>query len=197
MRLYRIALIGILAAALAGCGVEPSPASNATPASPSPTAPLPGPSTGEDPLINSLPLIWLSVGQACGLLTISEASRLLVSPLGGMPVGVAVGGDHVECTYQDQGSQSIGRYIKVSISRIGFDVLADQVNLHRGAHTLEVGGFQGIGADAENDPVHDEAVLCVKLAKSTSDPALWIEAPTSIIARAAAALILPRLAALP
>ncbi len=35
----------------------------------------------------------------------------------------------------------------------------------------------------------------MKLARDNADPALWIEAPTSAIANAAAQLILPRLAA--
>ena len=53
-----------------------------------------------------------------------------------------------------------------------------------------------IGAEAEEYPVIDEAVLCVRLAKEAQDPALWIEAPTSAIAEGAAGLILLRLAAL-
>ena len=186
MRLLRIAIIGIFVLAVSGCiGGRPSGA-----ATPTPTA-------TDDPVMYTVLFTSLSASQACSLLTAGEAGQLLGHELNGAPAGVSDRGDHVQCLYQDQGNEAAGHYIKVAINRIGFDGLAAVVNLHRGAHTLEVGGFQAIGADAETDPVDDEAVLCVKLARDSSDPALWIEAPTSASAKAAADLILPRLAALP
>jgi len=91
---------------------------------------------------------------------------------------------------------TVGHFIKVAMDRLGFDGMAAQVNIHRGAHTLVVSGFQAIGADTETDPINEEAVLVVRIARNGQDPALWVEAPTSVAAKAAAELILPRLAAL-
>ena len=85
---------------------------------------------------------------------------------------------------------------KVEINPIGFADEAIQVDLRRGAHTLNVAGYQAIGADAQTDPSVAEAVLSIRIATLTSDPALWIEAPTAASARQAAGLILPRLAVL-
>ena len=139
----------------------------------------------------------LTTEQTCALLTPAEATTILGSALKQQPGGISDPGDHAMCVYQVATGMLEGTYIKVEINRIGFAGEAELVNLHRGAHTLKVGGFEAIGADAETDPVNEEAVLSVKLAKDVADPALWIEAPTSIAAQKAADLILPRLGALP
>ena len=150
-----------------------------------------------DPVIASSSLVWLTTAQTCSLLSAAEATTILGSALKESPGGISDPGDHALCIYEDATGILEGTYIKVEINRIGFAGEADLVNLHRGAHTLKVGGFEAIGADAETDPVNEEAVLSVKLAKNVADPALWIEAPTSLVAQKAAALILPRLAAVP
>jgi len=193
----RLALVGpILIAclvALAACAT--TPAATPSPAAPSPSA---APSNSlDDPVIDSAGLTSLTVGQVCALLTADEASALLGSRLMASPVGISEPGNHAQCLYEDASALLAGTYIKVDINGFGFSGEATTVNLHRGAHTLRVGGFEAIGADAETDPAIENAVLSVKLAKAASDPALWIEAPTSSIARQAAVLILPRLAALP
>jgi hypothetical protein len=130
----------------------------------------------------------------CALMTAAEAAALLGSPLEQTPSGQAAGGQDTDCVYQDAEVVVAGTYIKIEINRLGFSGQATLINLHRGAHTLKVGGFEAIGADAQKDPVIEEAVLSVKLAKDAQDPALWIEAPTSAIAQQAAVLILSRLA---
>ncbi len=190
MRLPRITILGIIVLAVSACFGGTSAGSPYGAASPTPTA-------TDDPVMYTVLFTSLSASQACSLLTVAEAGQILGRQLEGAPAGLSDRGDHVQCLYQDQGNQVPGNYIKVAINRIGFDGLAGLVNLHRGAHTLEIGGFQAIGADAETSPVNDEAVLSIKLARNDSDPALWIEAPTSASAKAVADLILPRLAALP
>jgi hypothetical protein len=193
MQLGRIAIVCLLAIALAACATPPAatPSASAPSASPEPSNAL------DDPVIESAGLASLTGGQVCGLLTASEASALLGGRLMADPAGVSQPGDHADCVYQDASALLTGTYIKVDLSALGFGAEATMVNLHRGAHTLRVGGFEAIGADAETDPAIENAVLSVKLARASTDPALWIEAPTSSIARQAAVLILPRLAALP
>jgi hypothetical protein len=160
-------------------------------------SPTPGASDPNvDPVIVSTTLAALSSVQMCSLMTASEAAALLGQPLEESPSGVADGSQHTDCIYQTAAIVVPGTYIKVEINRLGFSGQATLVNLHRGAHTLRVGGFQAIGADAQTDPLVEEAVLSVKLAKEARDPALWIEAPTSAIAQQAAVLMLPRLALL-
>jgi hypothetical protein len=182
VRLARIAVVGVIVAALSGCIATSTAGSR-------------GPSA-TDPVINSVLLTGLSAGQICSLLHATEATVLLGYALKEAPTGMSAGGEAADCIYQDATVVAAGTYIKVEINRIGFAGQAILVNLHRSAHTLEVGGFEAIGAEAEEYPVIDEAVLCVRLAKEAQDPALWIEAPTSAIAEGAAGLILPRLAAL-
>ncbi len=196
MRFPRIATIGAitmtiaLAVGFAGCIGQVSPPPGSVAASPTPTP-------TDDPVINSLGFESMTGAQACALLTVAQVSRLLGGPLAGDPQGISNVGDRVDCIYEAVGPPGVGHYVKVEFNRLGFAGEAVQVNLHRTAHTLEVAGFQAIGADAEQSPVNGEAVLCVKLARSDQDPALWIEAPTSVAAKAAAEIILPRLAALP
>lgn len=191
MRLARIATAAVIAAALSGCGGTVAPTSGAS--SPSPSAGA-SDATG-DPVIDSATLPLLTADQVCALMTATEATTLLGSPLQQMPSGQAAGGQDTDCVYQDAEVVVAGSYIKVEINRLGFSGQATLINLHRGAHTLKVGGFEAIGADAQKDPVIEEAVLSIKLAKEVKDPALWIEAPTSTIAEQAAVLILARLAA--
>lgn len=187
MHLARIAQIVLIVAALCACQGPPAGQS-------------PGASQiGDEPVIDSVSLASLTVDQLCSLMSAAEASGLLGTSPGAAPAGAASAeGQGTECTYQPVAASNPipGTYIRVEINRLGFSGQATLVELHRGAHTLRVGGFQAIGADAQKDPSVAEAVLSVKLAKAGSDPALWIEAPTSAIARQAAILILPRLAAL-
>jgi hypothetical protein len=138
----------------------------------------------------------ISPSQACQLLLPAEAEKVLGHPLIQAPVGMADPGSKVSCLYPILAGNMIGDYLRVEVTTHGFDDLAGQVNLHRGAHTLDIGGYQAIGADAQVDPIDSEAVLAVRLARDNTDPALWIEAPSSLMANAAAQLILPRLAAL-
>jgi hypothetical protein len=191
VRLARIAIVGVIVAALSGCLGTVA----VTPGEPS-ASPAAGASeaTG-DPVIDSAMLPLLTADQVCALMTAAEAVALLGSPLEQTPSGQAAGGQDTDCVYQDAEIVVAGTYIKVEINRLGFSGQATLINLHRGAHTLKVGGFEAIGADAQKDPVIEEAVLSVKLAKEAKDPALWIEAPTSAIAEQAAVLILSRLAA--
>ena len=193
MRLARIVVVGVMVAALSGC-IATSTAGSRRPST-SATAAA-SDATG-DPVIESVMLPGLSADQICSLLHVREATALLGYALEEAPSGMSEGGEDADCTYQDATVITAGTYIKVEINRIGFAGQATLVNLHRGAHTLRVAGFEAIGADAEKDPLIDQAVLCVRLALDARDPALWIEAPTSAIAEQAAGLILPRLAALP
>jgi hypothetical protein len=149
-----------------------------------------------DPVIDSVTLAALTTDQLCSLMSATEAANLIGQPLEEKPSGVADDGQGTDCIYQSSAVVVTGTYIKVEINRLGFSGQATLVNLHRGAHTLRVGGFQAIGADAQKDPLVEEAVLSVKLAKEGRDPALWIEAPTSAMAQQTAVLILPRLAVL-
>jgi hypothetical protein len=189
VHLPRIALIALVVAVMGACQGPPAGQS-------------PGASQlGDEPVIESASLPSLSVDQLCALMSAAEAGNLLGTSLGLAPAGAASAqGQGTECTYQTgaatASAASSGTYIRVEINRLGFAGQATLINLHRGAHTLRVGGFQAIGADAQQDPSVAEAVLSVKMAQVASDPALWIEAPTSVIARQAAILILPRLAAL-
>jgi len=189
VHLARIALTALIAAVLCACQGPPAGQS-------------PGASQiGDEPVIDSASLASLSVDQLCSLMSAAEASGLLGTSLGSAPAGAASAeGQGTECTYEagaaSASAASSATYIKVEINRLGFSGQATLVNLHRGAHTLRVGGFQAIGADAQTDPSVAEAVLSIKMARVASDPALWIEAPTSAIARQAAILILPRLAGL-
>jgi hypothetical protein len=177
VHLARIALIGLIAVAAAGCRVPVA-------------AGPPGPP------IDSRAMPALSVVQICSLLSADEATGLLGAPLAVAPAGIGSSSHDAQCVYQTGVGAAIGAYIRVEIDDAGFSNQAVLVNLHRGAHTLNVGGYQAIGADAQADPSVAEAVLSVMVATLTSDPALWIEAPTSAIARQVAVLILPRLAAL-
>ncbi len=193
MQLGRLAVLGLILVALSGCQVAASstPSLAAPPDSPVPSNSL------DDPVIDSRLLSSLTAAQACALLSPAEASMALGNPLIGRPAGVSVPGIDAGCTYGDATAALPGTYIRLDISAMGFSGEAIMVNLHRGAHTLRVGGFEAIGADAETDPAIENAVLSIKLAKTTSDPALWIEAPTSVIAQRVAEIVLPRLAALP
>lgn len=185
MRLARITALLIIAAALTGCAGNPA----------NRPTPTPTPTPSDDLTMNSTGLPSLSPAEVCQLLLPAEAERLLGHPLNQAPIGTSVSGGHVTCLYQVLAGNMIGDYLRAEIDTAGFDGLAAQVNLHRGAHTLDVGGYQAFGAEAQIDPIDSEAVLAVKLARDNADPALWIEAPTSAIANAAAQLILPRLAA--
>jgi len=197
VHLARISIVGLVLAALVatlpGCVAQPTLAPTGSSASPipSPSDPL------ADPVIKSVNLVWLTTAQTCSLLSAAEATTILGSSLQRSPGGISDPGDHAQCVYEAATGMVEGTYIKIEINRIGFAGEAELVNLHRGAHTLKVAGFEAIGADAETDPVNEEAVLSVKLAKDVADPALWIQAPTSAVAQKAADLILPRLAALP
>jgi hypothetical protein len=188
VRLARIVIVGIICVAVSGC-IGGAVAGQTSVVSPSPTP-------TDDPVINSVSFTSLSIAQACALLTQAEAGQILGRPLVHGPQGVSDKGDRVECLYQDAATATVGTFIRIATNRLGFDGMAAQVNLHRDAHTLVVNGFQAIGADFETDPINEEAVLCVKIAHTGQDPALWVEAPTSVAAKAAAELILPRLAAL-
>jgi len=194
MWLVRLALIGLILAAPSGCA---TPATAAPPSLATPSSSV-EPSSGlDDPVIVSTGLTSLTTAQVCALLSATEATAMLGSPLKASPSGTSDPGVHAQCIYEDATALLAGTYISVDLNGLGFDGEATMVNLHRGAHTLRVGGFEAIGADAQSDPAIENAVLSVKLAKSPSDPALWIEAPTSVIAEQVAVLILPRLAALP
>jgi len=190
-----VVIIGTIAALLSGCVATTSAGSSRPSATPTPT---PTPTTAtDDPLINSARFPRMSAAQVCALVTPDEATALLGGPIEQPPGGISEGGYDADCVYQVGEIVVVGEYLKVDFNRLGFSGEATLVNLQRGAHTLEVGGYEAIGAEAETDPLIEEAVLSVRLAKSTTDPALWIEAPTSVIAEHAADLILPRLAALP
>lgn len=193
MWLGRLALVGLTLIAFSGCTIATSrsPGPVATSRSPEPS------NSFDDPVIGSAGLPSLTATQVCSLFSAAEAADALGNSLKEGPLGVAEPDDHAQCVYGDATALLPGTYILVSFNTLGFAGEAELVNLHRGAHTLKVGGFEAIGADAETDPVNEEAVLSVKLAKGVADPALWIEAPTSVIARKVAELILPRLAALP
>lgn len=193
MVLARSLILGLVVAGLLGCNAQSSSGPSAPGVTPSPVAS----SLLDDPVIDSSGLPDLTTDQACALLTAAEATTILGKPLEGRPGGISDPGDHALCVYQTSGTLTIGTYLKVELNRIGFAGEATVVNLHRGAHTLAVGGFEAIGADAETDPAVEDAVLSVKLAKDSADPALWIEAPTSAMAGQVAVLILPRLVALP
>jgi hypothetical protein len=198
MHLGRLALVGpvliaFVLASLAGCTV-------ATTAAPSPAAPSGSPEPSNslaDPVIDSAGLPSLTAGQVCAMLTEDEATAALGNPLAARPLGDAQPDDHAQCFYQDAGAPYAGTYLEVGFNRRGFAGEATMINLHRGAHTLRVGGFEAIGADAETDPAVDNAVLSVKLGMLGSDPAMWIEAPTLAIAKQVALLVLPRLAGRP
>lgn len=186
-------MVGFIVVVFAGCSVNPGASPN--PGSPSGSS---EPSNGlDDPVIESTGLPSLTATQTCALLTEAEAVAALGEQLMEPPLGDAEPDDHAECVYQAAPEMLAGTYIKIAFNTIGFAGQATLVNLHRGAHTLRMAGFEAIGADAETDPVNEEAVLSVKLAKGVADPALWIEAPTSIVAKNVADVILPRLAALP
>jgi hypothetical protein len=193
VELARRVILGLVVAGLLGCNAQSSSGPSAPGASPSPGAS----SSLDDPVIDSSRLPNLTTDQTCALLTAAEATTILGKPLEGQPGGISDPGDHALCVYETAGTMAIGTFIKVELNRIGFAGEATVVNLHRGAHTLAVGGFEAIGADAETDPVVEDAVLSVKLAKVSADPALWVEAPTSAMASQVAALLLPRLVALP
>lgn len=194
MELARSVILGlVVAAALLGCNAQSSSAPSAPGATPSPIAS----SSLDDPVIDSSGLPDMTTDQACALLTAAEATTILGKPLEGGPGGISDPGDHALCVYATTAASTTGTFIKVELNRIGFAGEATVVNLHRGAHTLDVGGFEAIGADAETDPAVEDAVLSVKLAKDSADPALWIEAPTSAMAGQVAALVLPRLVVLP
>ena len=209
MQLGRLALVGLVLialvlGALASCTVattaEPSPTAPSGSAGLSPAAPTgsPEPSNSlDDPVIDSAGLPSLTASQVCALLTEAEATTALGYPLMVQPLGDAQPDDHAQCVYQDAGAPLAGTYLEVGFNTLGFAGEATMVNLHRGAHTLRVGGFEAIGADAETDPAVDNAVLSVKLGMWGSEPALWIEAPTLAIAKQVALLVLPRLAARP
>jgi len=186
-------ILGLVVAGLLGCNAPSSSGPGSPGASPSPGAS----SLLDEPAIDSSRLPAMTTEQACALLTAAEATTILGKPLDGAPGGISDPGDHALCIYQTGGTLAIGTFIKVELNRIGFAGEATVVNLHRGAHTLDVGGFEAIGADSETDPVIEDAALSVKLAKDSADPALWVEAPTSAMAEQVAALILPRLVALP
>ena len=193
MELARSVILGLVVAGLLGCNAQSSSGPSASGASPSAGAS----SSLDDPVIDSSRLPTLTTAETCALLTPTEAATILGKPLDGQPGGISDPGDHALCVYETASTMAVGTFIKVELNRIGFGGEATVVNLHRGAHTLDVGGFASIGADAETDPAVEDAVLSVKLAKDSTDPALWIEAPTSAMAGQAAALILPRLVALP
>jgi hypothetical protein len=208
MQLGRLALVGLVLIALAGCTLattgSPSPASPSGAPSPASPSGSPGPSGSpepsnslDDPVIDSAGLPSLTAGQVCALLTEAEATAALGIPLADRPLGDAEPDDHAQCIYQDANALLPGTYLQVGFNTRGFAGEAIMVNLHRDAHTLRVGGFEAIGADAETDPAVDNAVLSVKLGMWGSDPALWIEAPTLAIAKEVALLILPRLAGQP
>lgn len=192
MHLARIAIVGLVVTALSGC-IGPTAVGSSGPSA----GRTPGGSdSGGEPAIESVTLAALTSDQMCSLMTAAEAASLIGQPLEEKPSGFADGSQDTDCVYKSTAVVVAGTYIKVEINRLGFSGQATLVNLHRGAHTLRVGGFQAIGADAQQDPLVEEAVLSVKLAKEGGDPALWIEAPTSAIAQQAAVLILPRLAVL-
>jgi hypothetical protein len=188
MRLGRLAMVGFVLVVFAGCAVD---AGISPPASPGgSTAPS---NALEDPVIVSTGLPSLTANQACAMLTETEAVAALTEQLKEPPLGIAEPDDHAECVYQAATQMLPGTYIKIAFNTIGFAGQATLVNLHRGAHTLRVGGFEAIGADAESDPIIENAVLSVKLAKGVSEPALWIEAPTLKMSEQVALVILGRL----
>ncbi|MGH2465988.1 MAG: hypothetical protein ACRDGI_11055 [Candidatus Limnocylindrales bacterium] len=187
----RLAIVGLILVVLAGCAVDAGSSRNTS----SPGASV-EPSNGlADPVIVSTGLPSLTGSQTCAMLTAAEAAAGLAEPLKEPPLGTAQPDDHSECVYQAATEVLPGTYIRIAFNTIGFAGQATLVNLHRGAHTLRVGGFEAIGADAQSDPVIENAVLCVKLAKGVSEPALWIEAPTLKAAEQAALIVLGRLAA--
>jgi hypothetical protein len=188
MWLGRLAMAGVVLVVFAGCAVDAGTSPRAsTGGSAEPSNAL------EDPVIVSTGLPSLTADQACAMLTEGEAVAALTEALREAPLGVAQPDDHAECVYQAATQMLPGTYIKVAFNTIGFAGQATLVNLHRGAHTLRVGGFEAIGADAESDPAIANAVLSVKLAKGVSEPALWIEAPTLKMAEQVALVVLGRL----
>ncbi len=191
--LASLVLLALLGLSLGACTVTPSASASplASGGSPEPSDSL------ADPVIDSAGLPSLTAVQVCALLSEAEASAALGSPLSDRPQGEAQPDDHAQCTYQDADPAVAGTYILIGFNLRGFAGEATLVNLHRGAHTLRVGGFESIGADAETDPAVENAALSVKLGPSGSEPALWIEAPTLAIAKQVALLVLPRLAVEP
>jgi hypothetical protein len=189
MWLARLAMVGFILVVFAGCSVDPG--SSLNPVSPEVS---PERSNGlADPVLVSTGLPSLTATQVCALLTAAEAAAALGEQLREPPLGAAEPDDHAECVYEAATEILPGTYIKIAFNTIGFAGQATLVNVHRGAHTLRVGDFEAIGADAESDPVIENAVLSVKLAKGTSEPALWIEAPTLKAAEQVALIILGRL----
>jgi hypothetical protein len=193
MWLGRLAIGGFILVVLAGCSVDAvtSPNRGSPGASPERSNSL------ADPVIVSTGLPSLTASQACAMLTDAEAVAALAEPLKEPPRGIAEPDDHADCVYQAATEVLPGTYIRIAFNTIGFAGQATLVNLHRGAHTLRVGDFEAIGADAESDPLIENAVLSVKLAKGSSEPALWIEAPTLKAAEQVALIILGRLVGAP
>jgi len=198
LALVGLVLVGLVLITLAGCTVVTTAAPSPTAPSPTARSMSPEPSNSlDDPVIDSTGLPSLTASQACALLTEAEATVALDNPLTARPRGDAEPDDHAQCVYQDASAPDAGTYLEIGFNMRGFAGEATMVNLHRGAHTLRVGGFEAIGADAETDPAVDNAVLSVKLGMWGSDPALWIEAPTLAIAKQVALLVLARLTARP
>ena len=186
-------MVSFILVVFAGCSVDAGTSPNPVSAGVSPEQ-----SNGlADPVIVSTGLPSLTATQTCAMLTDAQAVAALAEELKEPPLGDAQPDDHAECVYQAATGILPGTYIRIAFNTIGFAGQATLVNLHRGAHTLRVGDFEAIGADAESDPVIENAVLSVKLAKGTSEPALWIEAPTLKAAEQVALIILGRLVSAP
>ncbi len=174
MRPARIVLAGVIAVALSAC-VGPA---------------------AVDPAIDSSRMPSLSADQVCPLISVAEATSLLRRPLAQAPSDLGTIGQASTCFYLGADRAQAGTYIEIEFTRLGFSGQATLINFHRDAHTLLVGGYPAIGADFPAGGLSGEAVLSVRIARSTADPALWIEAPTSAIAIRVAELVLPRLVAL-
>ena len=210
MRLVRLVVLGSLAICLVACsspaatqppasagGVPSAPVASgpaaSAPAASAPAASVAGGGNGLAGDLSSLALT--STAKMCALLSKDEAKAIIGKDIALPPDGMSLSGLGTNCIYETESGMADGTWIKVEIDGVSYKANAGLIGLAGGtATTTTVGGFDATAV--ESTDTLKEASLVVRLTDPDTAPSILFQAPTIAMAKAVAAIVLPRLATL-
>lgn len=201
----RILACGLLALAVAACGSSsgtgqagpaggnPGVGSTATPASRSSSGGGAGMGAVDPAGLANLPSATV-----CTLLTTSEASAILGSPVAGAPSGMLAAGLGTNCLYNTAaGADGQTSLLKIEFNTLGYTTSVGLLKLAGSPQSFTVAGRPAMGVDAPSSPsALVKAQIYVSVLDDPNSVVLYIVAPTLAMAKQAGETVVPRIASL-
>lgn len=209
MRLARLVVLGSLAVSLVACSGSASTSPGAgggasAPAGGGASVPAGGggasPSAGASAPVNGggtaagdlSTLAEASTAKMCALLSTDEAKEIIGKAIATTPDGMSLQGLGTNCIYETEAGMADGTWIKVEIDGVSFKANSALLTLGGGTATqTSVAGFDATAVDVTT--TQKTASLLIRLTDPDKPPSMLIQAPTVAMAKAVAAIVLPRL----